>query len=871
MNPAINPDSTSPPGFWRTVLILLAASRARSTGRRRRAQELLQKRSGNSTNWGSLGAFFAILLMVGLNVVAAFLVHDASQPPAPPPPAPVYSNARIAVSQTFFDAANRALNDRANFYTPAENAVPQEAYTAESQRISEITGGDADQIESTLRQGLHDRGIQAFIVDTAPPPEPAAPVVPTAAERLAPMLGSLLLLLWAVMLIFQGEGLEVDLQRRRHPMWEWLFSHPVPPGAVFLAEILSPLAANPIYWGAPLFVGFTYGFVYGPGLGALATLLMGVPIAVATACIGKAVEIAVMLRVSPRSRGAVIGLMGWFGFTAMMVFFFGLSALPKLVAAAPKFLLNFTVLPWPYLRWFLGGTADGTYSFSLGLLVCWALATVTTAVAVWFSVWGAQQGLAGNFASDSRPSAAGSSAFRSGTRPLYRKELLWFTRDRSAIVQTILVPVTLAGFQAFNLRFIVGHAQESWNYLSGAAILFGTYFLWVLGPKSLTSEGNALWIAMSWPQGLEALLKAKAWLWSLLSSVLVALILCYAVFLFPSAFWKIALVGIGWFFFSRSMAEKSVTLVTVTSDSGEVEKIPSGRRWAVQLGMLTFSIGIVTQQWHIAVMGIVYSYITAAAIWQNFRARLPFLYDPWSEELPPPPTLMHAMIAISILVESGAVVAGILLGIFGRENIAIAQAMGYCVCSAIVAFGTVTFLDNRGVSIHEVLNWPRSESTPRSSTATETPWWRTLISGETALVPSLLAGVAGGLLLGLFAHGYLAVLHHIPATAEILRKSEEQMARVFGLKQSYFVMAVLFAPFAEEYLFRGLLFRALDREWGGWRAVLGSAAFFAIYHGPLSWLPVGLLGVANALLFKKTGRLAPAIVLHMVYNAVVLS
>jgi membrane protease YdiL (CAAX protease family) len=97
------------------------------------------------------------------------------------------------------------------------------------------------------------------------------------------------------------------------------------------------------------------------------------------------------------------------------------------------------------------------------------------------------------------------------------------------------------------------------------------------------------------------------------------------------------------------------------------------------------------------------------------------------------------------------------------------------------------------------------------------------------------------------------------------------MAKVPNLKISYAVMAVLFAPFAEEYLFRGLLFRALDREWGGWHAVVGSAAFFAIYHHPLSWLPVGLLGIANALLFKKTGRLAPAVILHMVYNAVVLS
>jgi len=56
------------------------------------------------------------------------------------------------------------------------------------------------------------------------------------------------------------------------------------------------------------------------------------------------------------------------------------------------------------------------------------------------------------------------------------------------------------------------------------------------------------------------------------------------------------------------------------------------------------------------------------------------------------------------------------------------------------------------------------------------------------------------------------------------------MAKLYGLRISYAIMAVGFAPFDEEYLFRGLLFRALDREWGGWTAVVGSAAFFAVYH-----------------------------------------
>ena len=136
---------------------------------------------------------------------------------------------------------------------------------------------------------------------------------------------------------------------------------------------------------------------------------------------------------------------------------------------------------------------------------------------------------------------------------------------------------------------------------------------------------------------------------------------------------------------------------------------------------------------------------------------------------------------------------------------------------------------------------------------------------------ALLTGAVGGLTLSLLAHGYTTLLLHFPTFAETIRASRRQMDDVPGLKVSYAFCAVAVAPFAEEYLFRGLLFRALDREWGGWRAVVGRAAFFAIYHPPLAWLPVGLLGVANAALFKDTGRLAPAVVLHMVYNTVVLA
>jgi membrane protease YdiL (CAAX protease family) len=656
------------------------------------------------------------------------------------------------------------------------------------------------------------------------------------------------------MLVFQGDGLEMDVTRQRHPMWEWLFSHPVPPGAVFLAEMLSPVAANPVYWGAPLCIGFLFSFVYDPFFGILAALIVGVPATIAAACMGKALEVAVTLRSSLRTRGALMGLMSWLGYVLLMLSVFGLWFLPKLIASTAHYLTAFSGLHWPLLNMVLGARPDGSFSFVLGVLTCWILIGMSAFASVQFSMWGAQRGLVGFQGSKDTAPRRTTPSF--GKDPLYRKEFLWFLRDRSAIVQTILVPLTVAGFQLFNLHGLVNRAQGEWSYLCGAAILFGTYFLWILGPRSLASEGAALWIALTWPRGLESLLKAKAWLWSLVSTGLVALVLCYAALRFPAEGGVILLVGCGWFYFARSMAEKTVTLVSVPDSSGETQPVHWGRKWAAQLGMLTFAIGVLTKQWALALNGIIYSYLTAAAMWQNFRARLPYLFDPWSEENPPAPTLMHAMIAISVLVEVGAIVAGIVVGMGGREYIGAAMAIGYGLSSIGVGIGMSTFLAGRDVTLRDIWTWSVADETGTRP--------------DPSAVLSIQWGALGGIGLGAIAYLYSAVLQHIPALQDAIHHSQQEMAGIHGLRFFYALIAICFAPFAEEYLFRGLLYRALDREWGGWRAVFGSAAFFAIYHPPLSWLPVGLLGIATAVLFKKTGRLLPAVAVHMVYNAIVI-
>jgi hypothetical protein len=230
------------------------------------------------------------------------------------------------------------------------------------------------------------------------------------------------------------------------------------------------------------------------------------------------------------------------------------------------------------------------------------------------------------------------------------------------------------------------------------------------------------------------------------------------------------------------------------------------------------------------------------------------------------------------------------MGILGRNNAPMAQVVGYGISAVVISYATVKFMDNRGVTLRDVWVWGQADRKPMPKDGfaptiygmsrsfdemmaepESVPWWRSFGELDGKFLVTLLIAASLGIALGLVGLGYTALLEHLPWTAELMRKAQEARQNLPGWRLYTMVMAVGFAPFAEEYLFRGLLFRALDREWGGWKAVVGSAAFFAIYHPPLAWPLVFCVGAINAVLFKRMRRLAPAVVLHLLHNAVVLS
>src|SRR4030095_3482804 len=159
--------------------------------------------------------------------------------------------------------------------------------------------------------------------------------------------------------------------------------------------------------------------------------------------------------------------------------------------------------------------------------------------------------------------------------------------------------------------------------------------------------------------------------------------------------------------------------------------------------------------------------------------------------------------------------------------------------------------NGRGVKSREIWEWAAADPDKR-------------LPSKRALVLAIGSGVT----LGLLAVGYMQVLRYLTGGNELLHHPDGASGPTSSV--ALLILTVGFAPLAEEYLFRGLLYRALDREWGGWRAMSGSAAYFAIYHPPVSWLPVFGLGCLNAYLFRETGQLRWSVVTHAVYNAVVI-
>lgn len=105
----------------------------------------------------------------------------------------------------------------------------------------------------------------------------------------------------------------------------------------------------------------------------------------------------------------------------------------------------------------------------------------------------------------------------------------------------------------------------------------------------------------------------------------------------------------------------------------------------------------------------------------------------------------------------------------------------------------------------------------------------------------------------------------LPDMPETLKKSLELL--MDGPLWAALLSVSVFAPLFEEWLCRGLVLRGLMKHMNPTRAILVSAAFFAILHmNPWQAIPAFLLGILFGYVYYRTGSLKLTMLMHCVNN-----
>ncbi|GGY50697.1 CPBP family intramembrane glutamic endopeptidase [Pseudoduganella albidiflava] len=424
---------------------------------------------------------------------------------------------------------------------------------------------------------------------------------------------------------------------------------------------------------------------------------------------------------------------------------------------------------------------------------------------------------------------------------LQRRELRLLGRDRTFLVQSLVVPLVIIGSQLFFTGRMEAMAQLGTDQALLASIAFGlgSYVLLLSAFQTINTEGQALWMLYTFPGTLERMLLQKARLWAVLALVYPAAVFAigigYAPGIDAGLVTRMALVALG----IPVFALIAVALGVWASDPLAQEATARIRPTYVYLysllaGLYGFALYTTTLPHRVAVVVLLVA--LALALWQKARDHLPYLLDPAAA---PPPRVSAAdgMVAALLFLAVQAIALAVIHRTAGPPalpDLALALAIGGAVVWALVRF-VYWRMGTTGV--------PRFRHGP--------------------VLPALLAGAAWAIPAIAAAALYLVAARHFGIP---LPRPEGAIALPLLL-----AIACVAAPLSEEFIFRGLLFGGLRRSLPFAAATIVSAALFAVVHPPPSMLPVFVLGLCTALAYGRNGSLLAAVATHAVYNGAIIA
>ena len=425
-----------------------------------------------------------------------------------------------------------------------------------------------------------------------------------------------------------------------------------------------------------------------------------------------------------------------------------------------------------------------------------------------------------------------------------RRELRLLGRDRNFLIQSLLLPIIIVGSQllftgsagAFN------ELADSPTFLAGMASGIASYMLMLSAFQTLNNEGQSLWMLYTFPRPIDSVLREKAEFWGVLAMLYPVLLLAAGLWAAPASagttlrLFAVVLVGVP-IFSVIAVALGVFSCDPLAQDTRTKIKPSYAYLYMILSGMMVYAVS--APQWSQTLVVIILLCALALALWQKARDQLPYLLDPAAA---PPAQVSTAdgLIAAVLFFVLQAVLAYSFMKL-GRMPTPDALVFAFSIAGLLV-YVIMRFvyllLKTRGVPA--------------------------MLGSRLAI--SVAWGLGAGAAAAAIGIAYLNGIRYFGLFGA------EQVARSGGMLkvQMLFALAVLGAPLAEEFIFRGLVFGGLRRSIGLAANMVMSAALFAIVHPPVSMLPVFVLGLGAAFAYERTRSLLAPMLMHAVYNAAVI-
>lgn len=711
----------------------------------------------------------------------------------------------------------------------------------------------------------------------------------------------LTLLLIALTLSTLGSG-NLDLGRVEWSL-EWLFTFPASTRVLVTAKLLEYALVSPILWFAIAPTIAILGYTGGMSMtGALVTALLGVTVfGLLLASARLTTETALRQRLPLARLKNVQAACTLLGMAGMFVILYLAVARQPPTWIAPA--LHHVPASIAWLPTGLLVRAARTAAFSAAWWTAIGISLATSAMigmaAVALCARLLRDGLLTS--ANVRSGTRGAPPAGSRWRPIgvFKKELLLLVRDRNFLVQTTVVPAFIIAWQFIANPGLLDAAKDDPRHAAAMAFGVGAYVLMFGAMATFGAEGPSLWLLYTLPHRMDEILRQKTLLWAGIALFYTVAMLALVFVPTGTIGWDIAIaafpamVGVGIYAY---VAAGMGVLGWAPDLKQTGRRVRTGAAYAYMLLAACYAYGIYAPDPWTRVVILFLCALLAYALWMKVRDRLPLVLDP--TELPPPTITLSDGVTAAFLffVLQGLLLVGLsyayspstpVLYQEGRvllESSRFAAApvnllhvlLAFAGAGSLVVLGTFFVLRRRQMpdilgSIGILVRGDRSGADPRDATdgwirRGDAPWL-----ARASLAQALLTGAVGGILCGILGRLYLIALYRFDSLAHLRVKLPTAAAADVPGKIWVVILAVVVAPIFEEFLFRGLLYQGLRRSFGLLCSLLTSAAVFAVVHPAVSVLPVFAMGLVAALVFERTRSLPAAMLVHAVYNAMVVS